>query len=77
MEKREKQTNETESIRREKKKTSPFSNHEDGNGEGKGEAEVYSVATCTSSQKNFIIRCVRYVARKPNDSGRVRRRDEA
>ena len=62
------------------KKNSLFSNHE-----GKGEEvyaklfipEVYSVATCTSSQKNVIIRCVRYVAWKPNGSGRVCRRNEA
>ena len=70
---------ETGSIRRELKKNLVFSNHEDGNREGKGEEgfaklfipEVYSVATCTSSKKN-VIRCVRYVAWKPNDSGRVR-----
>ena len=30
-------------------------------------SEVYSVAICTSSQKNVIMRCVRYVAWKPND----------
>jgi len=33
--------------------------------------EIYSVATCPSSQKNVIMRCARYVAWKPNDSGRV------
>lgn len=31
--------------------------------------EIYSVATCASSQKNVITRCARYVAWKPNDSG--------
>ena len=69
-------------TKRVKKKNSLFSNHEDGNREGTGEEghvklfipEVYSVATCTSSQKNVIIRCMRDIAWKPNDSGRVRRR---
>ena len=57
MEKREKQGNWKYPKR--VKKNLVFSNHEDGNREGKGEEgfarlfipEVYSVATCTSSEK--------------------------
>jgi hypothetical protein len=77
----ENKTKETGSIRREKEKTRYSPIMKMGMVKEKGErlfiSEVYSVAICTSSQKNVIMRCVRYVAWKPNDSGRVCRRDEA